>query len=147
MKTKAMIRSVCAIMLACLFAVSFAACAGSKTVTVTVNDMGTATELETQTGLKISEILKEAEIGLGDKDETEPAADTALTEDTKTITVKRYAKVTVVKGSEKKEVELVGGTVEDAVKKSGITLSDGDQPDQDAGAVERSIPRNGLIGI
>lgn len=120
----AVIKSIAAAALALIMALALAAC-GEKEITLNVNDAGVLTEITAQTGQKVSEVLAKAEITLGDKDETEPSADTALTEDVTEITVKRYAKVTVVSGSDKKEVELVGGTVEDAVKKAGFTLGEG----------------------
>lgn len=127
MKTKKIMKAVLAVMLLCLIAVTMTACA--KDVNITVNDSGTTTEVETKTGLKISEVLSEAKISVGEKDETEPSLDTELTEDVTEITIKRYAKVTVVKGDEKKVVELVGAKVEDAVKEAGFTLSDNEETD------------------
>lgn len=127
MKTKRIMTSALAVILLCLIAFTMTACA--KDVNVTVNDSGTTTELETKTGLKVSEVLSEAKITVGEKDETEPSLDTELTEDITEITIKRYAKVTVVKGDEKKVVELVGAKVEDAVKEAGFTLADDEETD------------------
>ena len=119
--------TVCCLLILCIASV-FSACS-DKTVKVTVNDCGTKTEVEVNSGAKISEVLEKAEITLNEKDETEPGKDEEIKEDNSEIVIKRYAKVTVVKGDDKKEVELVGGTVEDAVKKAGITLSDTDTID------------------
>lgn len=127
MKVKRIISAALAVILACVLALTMSACA--KDVTVTVNDAGTKTEVETKTGLKISEILDEAKITVGKKDETEPSLDSELTEDISEILIKRYAKVTVIKDGQKKEVELVGATVEDAVKEAGFTLEDGEETD------------------
>lgn len=132
MKTKKIMKAAFAVMLMCFMAVVMTACA--KDVTVNVKDSGTNTEIETQTGKKISEVLDEAKITVGDKDTTEPALDSELSEDTAEILIKRYAKVTVVSGSEEKEVELVGGTVEDAVKAAGFDLSDGAKTDAELSA-------------
>lgn len=130
MKAKSIFRTAASLLLVFLMVFSLAACSGAK-VTVTVNDMGTTTDIEASVGMKISDVLAEGKITLGEKDETEPAADAQLTEDVKEIVIKRYAKVTVVKGSDSKEVEMVGGTVEDAVKKAGFTLAEGDKTDAD----------------
>ena len=92
-----------------------------KAVNIKINDMGVITEAEANTGMTIQKILDEAGIKLSEKDETEPKADAKL-EDATEIKVKRYAKVTVKNGKEEKTVELVGATVEDAVKKAGFTL-------------------------
>ena len=114
--------------LAMVFAL--AGCGEEKTVNLTVVDKGAKTEVEAKVGATVSEVLEKAEIILGFKDETEPAKDEKITEDTKQITVKRYAKVTVKLGDESKEVELTGGTVADAVKKSGFD-TDNCTPDTD----------------
>ena len=121
------------LVLLCCFVLSFAACAG-KAVTVTLNDCGAKTEVEAATGMKVSEVIEKGGLELGEKDETVPGKDEKITEDTTEITIKRYAKVTVVKGSEKKEVELVGGTVEEAIKKAGFTLDKNDAVDADKSA-------------
>lgn len=121
------------LVLLCCFMLSFAACAG-KAVTVTLNDSGTKTEVEATTGMTVSEAVEKGGLTLGEKDETVPEKDEKITEDTTEITIKRYAKVTVVKGSEKKEVELVGGTVEEAIKKAGFTLGANDAVDADKSA-------------
>lgn len=121
------------LVLICCFALSFAACS-AKAVTVTINDSGTKTEVEATTGMTVSEAVEKGGLSLGEKDETTPEKDEKITEDTTEITIKRYAKVTVVKGTEKKEVELVGGTVEEAVKKAGFTLGANDTLDADKSA-------------
>jgi uncharacterized protein YabE (DUF348 family) len=120
-------------------AACLAACA--KTVNVTVNDMGAKTEVEVKTGMKISEVLDAAKITLGEKDVVEPAADTALTESITEIVVKRYAKVTVVKDGVETVVEMVGGTVEDALKEAKITFADGEEPDTDP----KSYVKDGMV--
>ena len=94
-------------------------------MTLTVNDRGTKTEVTANVGNTVAQVLEKAQITLGEKDETEPAKDAKITEDVKEIIVKRYAKITVVLGDEKKEIEVVGGTVEDAIKKAGYTLDGG----------------------
>jgi uncharacterized protein YabE (DUF348 family) len=122
---------IAAIVLAMLMlCAAFSGCAGKK-VTVTVNDMGSTTEVETETGKTVSDALAEAKITLGEKDECDPAADEKITEDLKEITVKRYAKVTIIKDGQETAVEVVGGTVEDALKKAGITLAEGESADVD----------------
>ena len=134
MKIKKLVKTSVFMFLLCCFALAFSACSEEKTVNVTIIDSGTKTEVEVNAGTKVSEAVEKAEIKLNEKDETEPAKDEKVSEDTKEITIKRYAKVTVVKGSEKKEVELVGGTVDEAVKKAGFTLSETDKIDADKSA-------------
>lgn len=130
---KKIVKITTCFLLLCCFALSFAACS-AKAVTVTINDSGTKTEVEASTGMKVSEAIEKGGLTLGEKDETTPEKDEKITEDTTEITIKRYAKVTVVKGTEKKEVELVGGTVEEAIKKAGFTLDANDAVDADKNA-------------
>ena len=108
-------------------------------VKVKINDTGVTTEADANTDMTVKEILEKAGITLGDKDETEPKVDEKLGEATE-ITVKRYAKVTVKNGKDEKTVELVGGTVEDAVKKAGFKLDDSVACDAD----KSSYLKNGM---
>ncbi|MBQ6336386.1 MAG: G5 domain-containing protein [Ruminococcus sp.] len=108
----------------CMLSCCLVAC-GGKEMALTVNDRGTKTEVTANVGSTVAQVLEKAQITLGEKDETEPAKDAKITEDVKEIIVKRYAKITVVLGDEKKEIEVVGGTVEDAIKKAGYTLDGG----------------------
>ena len=112
------------VMAVCMLSCCLVAC-GGKAIALTVNDRGTKTEVTANVGNTVAQVLEKAQITLGEKDETEPAKDAKITEDVKEIIVKRYAKITVVLGDEKKEIEMVGGTVEDAIKKAGYTLDGG----------------------
>lgn len=112
------------VMAVCMLSCCLVAC-GGKEMALTVNDRGTKTEVTANVGSTVAQVLEKAQITLGEKDETEPAKDAKITEDVKEIIVKRYAKITVVLGDEKKEIEVVGGTVEDAIKKAGYTLDGG----------------------
>lgn len=127
MKAKSITKIIISLLLITLMTAAFCSC--GKPVSITVKDGSQTTQIETKTGKKIAAILEEAQIAIGDKDETEPALDSKLTKDISEIIIKRYAKVTVVRGDEKKEVELVGGTVEDAVKEAGFTLEENESPD------------------
>ena len=129
MNHKTIVKIVSVLTAVCLLAFCLVAC-GEKAVTVKVSDMGETTEVETETGKTVSEVLDQAQITIGEKDEIDPAADEKIAEDTSDITIKRYAKVTVVFGKEQKEVELVGGTVEQAVKESGFTVDKNTAPDK-----------------
>ena len=114
----------------CVLTLCMTACS-STPVKLSINDMGVKTEFEANTSMTVEEALKEAAVTLSAKDETVPAKDEKITEDLKEIVVKRYAKVTIVHNTDKKVVELVGGTVEDAIKKSGIKLNDNEAADTD----------------
>ncbi len=115
------------VMLLCVMMLTLTAC--STAVTLTVKDMGKDTKIEATTGMTVQEALESAKITLSEKDETVPAKDEKITESMTEIIVKRYAKVTVVKGDESKTVELVGGTVDEAIKQAGFTLADNEIAD------------------
>lgn len=83
--------------------------------------------------------MKEAEIILGDKDQVEPPEEAVVDADS-SVTVKRYAEVEVIYSGETKTVELVGGRVEDAIKKSGFSLENGIKSD----IVKSAYLRNGM---
>lgn len=114
----------------CVLTLCMTACSATE-VKLSINDMGVKTEFTANTSMTVEEALKEAAVTLSAKDETVPAKDESITEDLKEIVVKRYAKVTIVHNTDKKVVELVGGTVEDAIKKSGIKLADNEASDTD----------------
>ena len=131
-----------AVILAAVFTclLGLCACSDGEKISLSVFDCGVSTKLEVKAGIKVSDVLREAEIMIGEKDEVEPSADSEAVSGA-TITVKRYAEVEVVYNGEKKSVSMVGGKVEDAVKKSGFELG---------GAVNSSIDKfaylkNGMI--
>ncbi|MBQ8860803.1 MAG: G5 domain-containing protein [Ruminococcus sp.] len=128
------ILKVATTLLMCLLMLSLVAC--GKPVTVNINDLGVAEAkvVEATTSMTVAEVLEAAKITLSEKDEVTPAKDEKITEDTKEITIKRYAKVNIIKGDETKTVELVGGTVKDALVKAGITLAENELTDVDENA-------------
>lgn len=128
--TKIFSRVAAAVIALCLLAGMLAAC-GSQEITLNIKDGDKNTEAKATVGQTVAEILEANAVTLGDKDEAVPAVTETVTAETAEIVVKRYAKVTVVYGKEKKEVEIVGGTVEDAVKSAGFTLGNGVEPDAD----------------
>jgi uncharacterized protein YabE (DUF348 family) len=123
-------RAVALLMALCVLAGCLVAC-GGKEVTLSVIDYGNPTEVKATAGDTVSKILEANNIKLGDKDETVPAVSEAITAETTEILIKRYAKVTVVYGNDKKEVEIIGGTVEAAIKSAGFKVEDGVTPDAD----------------
>lgn len=117
------------IALVCIVCAAFVFYGCAQSVTVEVIDGSTKSEVETQTGVTVEDVLNDAGIKVGEGDETDPVLDEKITSETKTITVKRYAKVTIINGSETEVVELVGATVADALEQAGITLGEGDETD------------------
>ncbi|MEE3492660.1 G5 domain-containing protein [Ruminococcus sp.] len=128
MKKTGIIQFFCVALAICMILCGLTACSG-KAITLTVKDMGESSSIESNVGSTVAKALEGAKITLGEKDETEPSKDSKITEDLKEITIKRYAKVTVVYGDEKKEVELTGGTVADAVKAAAFKTDDSVTPD------------------
>ncbi len=100
----------------------------SKEINVVIKDMGQAQVIIARTNMDVLHVLKNANINIDDKDKTEPPLDSLITEDSIEIIIKRYAKVTVIKGEKRKELELVGATVKEAIEKSGFTLEDNEEP-------------------
>ena len=108
-------------------------CTGcAKEITVKVNDSGDTKEITTKTKKTVEEALAEAEIALKDGDTTDPARDSELEEDTSEITIHRLCAVTILSGEESTALEVLGGTVQDAVDQAGITLKEGQYVQEDA---------------
>lgn len=98
-------------------------CSG-ESINVSVFDSGVSTKVEAAVGMTVADVLSEAEIMLGSRDQVEPP-ELAEVSANSSVTVKRYAQVEVTYSGETKTVELVGGKVEDAVQKAGFSLEDG----------------------
>lgn len=130
MKVKALTSKLAiAAAIICLMAITLCSC-GAKTVNVVIKDRGETSTVEGTEDMTVEQLLEKAEIKLGSKDEVEPKKDVKWSEaKASQITIKRYAKVTVVFDTEKKEVELVGGTVAEAIEKAGFKLTDGVEAD------------------
>lgn len=118
-------KKILAIVFSLVVLVFLTAC--SKNIVVTINDTGQETVAETKTGITVSKLLELQNIVLDTKDETEPSLSSEITEDTTEVIIKRYAKVTVKKGIDAKDVELVGATVQDAIEQSGFVVEDGEE--------------------
>ena len=79
MKVKTYAKVLCVALVMCFVLCGFTACS-AKPVTVTVKDMGAETSVDAQTGMTVAQVLEAGKIALGDKDETEPAKDEKITE-------------------------------------------------------------------
>ncbi len=135
-KTRQILR-IAMLVLAAVAVLCMAGC--GKDVSIKIVDANVTTEVEANTSMTVREILENAGVTLGEKDETVPEADAKLKDATE-ITVKRYAKVTVKNGKEEKIVELVGATVSEAVSKAGFELSESIRTDVD----EKSFLEDGM---
>ena len=137
---KSLGRAVALLMALCVLAGCLVAC-GGKEVTLNIVDYGNPTEVKAAAGDTVAKVLEANNVKLGDKDEAVPAVTEKITAETKEILIKRYAKVTVVYGNDKKEVEIIGGTVEAAIKSAGFKLEDGVAPDADP----KSYLKDGMV--
>ncbi len=93
MKSRNIMRVICAVLVLCFTVSGLVACGGSDKVKVIINDSGKKTEVEVEVGKTVSDALDAAKITLGDKDTCEPKADEKITKDTKEITVTRAAAI------------------------------------------------------
>ena len=103
----------------------------SKDITVKLIDSGIETAIETKTETDISDVLKQNNINIGEKDVVVPSLDSMVTEEISEIVIKRYAKVTIIKGLEQETLELVGATVKEAIEKSKFKIEEGEETDKD----------------
>lgn len=126
---KTVVKFMCVLISALVMLSLFAGCSG-ETVDVKISDMLTETKVNVSSGKTVSEILKEAEVEIGDKDKVNPSADTVVDKDTE-ITVLRYATVSVECDGITKKVSLQGGKVSDAIENAGFKVTDKDSVNYD----------------
>ncbi|MCQ2491827.1 MAG: ubiquitin-like domain-containing protein [Lachnospiraceae bacterium] len=107
-------------------------CKKSETATdsVKVEDGYVETIVKMDHDMSVEEVLKEAEITLGEKDEVTPALNETVKKDD-TISIVRYANVTVKADKKEYQVNALGGRVKDALKEAGITLGKNDVVNHD----------------
>lgn len=133
MKIKKSLAGLITVLVAAMFTMALAGC-GAQDVNVTIDDNGTTTEVSVASGKTVGDALAAADIKVGDKDVVDPALDTKIDGQTNKITIKRCVTVKVDDDGQVKDVELVGGTVADALTQAEIILSDGDSVDVDVNA-------------
>ena len=92
---------------------------GGKEYLVTIQDGEMSYELTEKKSRTVAELLEEAGVELESGDETSPALDQKLSENTE-IMVSRSVTVTVSYDGKETEVSLLGGTVKDACKEAGL---------------------------
>lgn len=117
-----------AIVAAAVMMVALCACA-PKEVTVKVVDGDASTEVTTQEGKTVSEVLSAADITVNEGDEVDPALDSKIEGEGKTITIQRMNNVVVAVDGKNVDVAILGGTVQDALDKAEVTLANGDKVD------------------
>lgn len=94
----------------------------SENVSVTIQDMNTQTVVNVPLGSTVAQVLEEAEISISDKDKISIPTDAAV-KGNEEITISRYAQVKLNYRGKIKTVSVVGGTVAQAIKRSGIKLT------------------------
>lgn len=103
----------------------------AKKVEVKIQDMYTQTLLDAPKGATVREVLKEAEIAVGEDDEVTPSLDAKITKDDEEISISRYAKAKIATDEQVIDVEVMGGKVKDALEKSELTLGEHDSIDHE----------------
>ncbi len=93
-------------------------------VKVAVLDSGKSYTVEGLDGMTVQRLLEVSDIKLDGRDTVDPERNVKWRDaGAYAITIKRYAKVAVIDGNERKEVELKGGTVELAISQAGYDAS------------------------
>lgn len=133
MTRKHLVRAL-AILSVAILALALVGC-GGKDVDVTINDNGVTTTLSVKDGQTVEQVLAEAQIELGEDDVVDPALDAKVSDSSNTITITRAVAVTIINGSDRIELSVVGSSVADALAAAQVELAEGDMLD-----VEHSAP-------
>lgn len=129
MKTKHFSPQILVLTLILLMTMAFSACSDKKSdnsVSVAILDRGQTISVEGTSDMTVDELLQKANITVSDSDTVIPQRSGKWSEvGESTIIVRRYAKVQVVNTDTgaSSEVELVGGTVKQAVMMAGYDLN------------------------
>lgn len=115
----AVVKCVTALLISTIMATSLVVYAAGSKNTVTVIDSDTTTTIDTHC-TTAEEILREAEVSLGDYDTVEFTLENGVGQ----IKINRAFPVYVTVGSETTVVNMTEGTVSEAIAKAGITLND-----------------------
>lgn len=105
-------------------------CSGEQML-VSITDGYTETQLRAKAGITVEEALNAAEISVTRQDVVEPGLDTVLKQENSEITIQRYAKAEVITEEQTVTVELIGGTVQEALEEAGVKLMENDYVSHD----------------
>ena len=94
-------------------------------VSMTVNEGSKKTNLIAYQGDTVEKTLADNNIIVKDTDEVIPSRETTVTAGL-SVEIRRLCQVTVIADGECKPYSMLGGTVEDALKKAGVTLANKD---------------------
>lgn len=114
------------LILFCLTACGLLTGCSKEQMRVSITDGYTETQLQTDVGITVEDALAQAEISVAKQDVVEPDLNTKLESGDTKITIQRYAKADIVTEDETITVELVGGTVQEALEKAGVQLVEND---------------------
>ena len=125
-KIRGVAKRLVVIAIAAFAMVALCAC-GPKEITVNVLDEGKSTEVGAHEGETVSEILSAAGIAVNEGDEVSPSLDTEIKDEGSVITIERMKRVVIAVDGKNIDVELLRGTVQDALDKAGVVLAEGDE--------------------
>ncbi len=115
-------RSLFCMLLLTLALFGLSACASEEDVTVHIQDGQYETILCAAAGESVGGILKKAEIEVHEQDQVTPGLEEVIARDGDTISIERYATVTVQDKDDTETISLTGKKVQDALEELDITL-------------------------
>ena len=116
---KRVLRCALALLMAICMTLSLAAC--TKDVTVSIADNGTISTVMGKDDMTVGQLLQAGGIALGPQDVVTPAVDTVWKDaQADSIMIQRCMKVKVTDSVTQKDVDMMGGTVAEAIAKAGF---------------------------
>ena len=114
--------SLTSLILVVLVLITTASCSSAgNEVKINVIDNGTAVSIDARDNMTVEEMLSSAQIQVDSRDDVVPDLKTVWSQaNADSITIKRFAGVTVTDGTEIRNVGLFGGTVEQAITQAGF---------------------------
>ena len=114
----------CALALITALSMTLMLAACSKDVTVSIADNGSISTVMGKDDMTVAQLLQSGGITLGQQDVVTPPLDTVWKDaNADSITIQRSMKVKVTDGTKQIDVEMMGGTVAEAVAKAGFDIT------------------------
>lgn len=117
------IKNLIALLLIAVLATSISGCSGT-TIKVSICDAYVTTELEAKAPFTVESALKQAEITIADGDRITPDLSASLSDGDKILIERRYSVSVLHNGKKAKQIDMVGGTIADAITAAGIEITD-----------------------
>lgn len=135
----------------CVFSESSTVLTIQRNVRVSVGVDGTTQLFVVEEGTRLEDLLAQNGVALGKRDSITPAADTVLTADTE-VEIRRSHRVFVTADGTGKTVDVIEGTVADALQAADVTLRKGDRvsPEEDtllADGMEINVSRMATVTV